>query len=133
MQANDTDRILRAVWLKAAASPEGLELDCGTYSSAKHYQMRLYKLVRPLRENPVDDPELAAAAGKLSISVTKDSSKLKILPVAVAGVLGSLAKQIGFDPRQEVASEVAGIEQSLAKRLEGLDAAPRNNPYNTRG
>jgi hypothetical protein len=132
MQANDTDRILRAVWLKAADQPEGLELECGTYSSAKHYQMRLYKLVRPLRDAPSSDPELAAAAAKLSISVKRNDSKLYIQPVATAGVLGMLAQQIGFDPRREVASEAEGIEQALVKRLAGAELAPKSNPYNTR-
>lgn len=133
MQANDTDRILRAIWLKAAAQPKGLELDCGTYSSAKHYQMRLYKLARPLRDAPSGDPELAAAVAKLSISVKKDDSKLYIQPVAVAGVLGMLAKQIGFDPREEVAQEAESIEESLRKRLSNDDMAPKSNPYKTRG
>lgn len=133
MAANDTDRILRAIWLKAAASPEGLELDCGTYSSAKHYQMRLYKLARPLRDAPSGDPELADAINRLSISVKKESGKLYIQPVAVAGVLGSLAKQIGFNPREEIEEEALGIEEALRKRLEGSEAPIATNRYNTRG
>lgn len=134
MQAsNDAERILRAIWLKAAGQPQGLELNCGTYSSAKHYQMRLYKLARPVRENPLTDPEFASAVERLSISVTKGSGMLKIQPVAVAGVLGNLAQQIGYDPRSEVQSEANEIEKNLARKLEGIQQAVKPNPYNTRG
>jgi hypothetical protein len=135
MTITDTERILRAIWLKAAAQPRGLELNCGSYSSAKHYQMRLYKLARPVRDKPDTDPELFSAIERLSISVSKNDSTLRILPVAQAGVLGSLAQQIGFDPRQEAAGELQSMEERLARTLggDGPGLEHGSNRYNTRG
>lgn len=128
---NDADKILREIWLRAAADPQGLRIDCKSVNTAKHYRMRLYRIAKGYRDGPNGDLELHEAVQMVSIAQPKDQW-LVLVHTASAGLLGEIAQQLGFNPREADAQAVASIEAGLAKRLAEPEQPTRTTPYFTR-
>lgn len=128
---NDADRILREVWIQAAAKPEGLRIDCKSINTAKHYRMRLYRVAKPYRDEPGDDPELFDAVQAVSIA-QPTSQWLVLQHSASAGLLGEIAAQLKFDPKQEDAEGLKALGERLKERLDKPDTAARVTPYYSR-
>ena len=94
---NDADKILREIWLRAAADPEGLRIDCKSVNTAKHYRMRLYRIAKDYRDGPNGDLELHEAVQMVSIAQPKDQW-LVLVHTASAGLLGRSRSSSASNP-----------------------------------
>ena len=128
---NDADKVLREVWLRAASNPDGLRINCKSANTAKHYRMRLYRVAKPYRNAPGDDPALFDAVQLVSIAQPTDEW-LVLQHSAGAGLIGEIAAQLNFDPRQIEAKSVEEMGSRLLERLSAPDPDERATPYYTR-
>lgn len=74
-----TQRIFRALWLKAAASDEPLILNFKTTSQCLQMRLALYKFMKP-RRNDANDPDLVAAGEKIAIAVAHEGKQVILKP-----------------------------------------------------
>ena len=128
---SDADRVLREVWLRAATDPDGLRIDCKSVNTAKHYRMRLYRIASAYREHPGDDPELHAAIQAISIAQPKDQW-LVLEHSASAGMIGEIARQLGYNPAEEDAKRVQELERAISSGGRNSGQPDRTTPYFTR-
>lgn len=131
---------LQSIWLAAKTSP--VVINCGTGAQAVLLRFQLYNAVKPIRENPVLNPELAEAIEAAQISLSGENKEILTVGLSqISILLDKTLEQLGIvglpQMPDEIDLEAKASEERMRKLLEGgnLEEAmsPRSNPYNTRG
>lgn len=125
----DERRILRQVWLNASRDGRAtIELE--SVGQAKHLRLRLYKVAAAARTNSASDPDLAVAANRCSIRLEGQSVVVEVVGASAKGLIGTVARAIGFDPQAEDEARARELLKALEGQAAQKSISPEPTPLN---
>lgn len=135
-----TTQARRALWIRGAATPGGLEIPFSTEREALAFRLSLYRAVRRVKKAPQEDVELAIAVEQSMIQVMKVSDERWIVVIGSGRAdpkLLQILADVGITEeelkppieRQIEASLKALHEKEQRSAGENADPFAGENPY----
>lgn len=100
-----TQRIFRALWIKALNSPTPVPLKFDTYAQAMQMRLSLYRFGKPYRNNATLDPELYEALQKIAVSCPPKPGKILMMKPKVDLTLAELAMMAAELSEEDLVTE----------------------------